>query len=522
MFKKKSRKNIIIGIIVIMITITLALSITYALWSRSHEQTTLNLVETGCFNVGFEEESPAINLVNAFPITDAQGLASEPYSFKLTNNCSITAEYVVKLEITDQTTMPLNRIKVALDDVRSSLNANLTGTSTLKKAGVVIRDTYIIYNGFLGEDEEVRHELRKWIDYFATKEETENKKIESYITIEAVASDEVVSKNLKNAILAQFGGADSITEAPVGTFENISDENDALMYKIEDDYGTSYYYRGAKDLLNNNLIFAEHQWKMIRINGDNSVRLIYNGICPNNECTINSTGGATQMQNGVYFEWSVERDDAKYVGYMYGGANGIASTSREQAVINETSSNAKIELENWYSTNIESKGYGGYISDTLFCNDRMTRGEAGGLADATNVGFESWSTDYAANYRIHTNKMPALLCGNKNDRFTVGDTIIGNGALTYPVGLITVDEASLAGGTTAINKHYYLYNGLNNWSFSPRNFISGTAVPWLVYNDGRLGNPFINGVNGLRPTLNLKSNVKVTGGGSESNPYVVV
>ena len=49
------------------------------------------------------------------------------------------------------------------------------------------------------------------------------------------------------------------------------------LYAAEDEYGISYYYRGSRKHLNNNLIFAGFQWKIIRINGDGTIRLIYNG-----------------------------------------------------------------------------------------------------------------------------------------------------------------------------------------------------------------------------------------------------
>lgn len=104
------------------------------------------------------------------------------------------------------------------------------------------------------------------------------------------------------------------------------------MYQLEDDYGTSYFYRGAKSYVNNNLIFAKHQWKIIRINGNGSIRLMYNGTCPNNSCSINDTAG-TSMGGSQFNPSDIA---AKYLGYMYGGPYGSASISRAQAVTNET------------------------------------------------------------------------------------------------------------------------------------------------------------------------------------------
>ena len=517
--KLNKRKSIMLSFTAILIALVVAISITYALWSQSHEQTNANLVESGCFNVVFEELNSAINLANIYPITDVDGLNSEPYIFKLKNTCSITAEYMVKLEITNNSTLSLDKVKVALDDEVSILSSNEMGTSTLKKAGVTISDTYIIYTGILLVGEEIAHELREWIDYSATTMEASNKVLNSYLTIEAVATDKVPIKHLNKAILAQFGGAVSIVEAPVGTFASVSSASDALMYKMEDDYGISYYYRGAKDLLKNNLIFAEHQWKIIRINGNDSVRIIYNGTCPNNECTINSTGTSTQIKTAAF---NTNNNDAKYVGYMYGGPNGTTSTSRAQAVTNETSSNVKTELESWYTTYIEIKGYSSYISDTLFCNDRRLQSEVGG--SATGPGYGNVRTNYASYYRLNANKIPTLMCGDKNDMFTVNETEKENGVLTYPVGLISADEISLAGGAWGDeNTSYYLCTNQYFLSLSPSGFYSSSAYVWAVNERGVFNlNSVLVSPGGVRSVLNLKFGVRVTGTGSATDPFVVI
>jgi len=330
--------------------------------------------------------------------------------------------------------------------------------------------------------------------------------------------DFIEASNLNEAILAQYGGAASITTASAGTFSAISTESTNVMYKIEDDYGTSYYYRGAKVLLNNNIIFAGYQWKIVRINGNESTKIIYNGSCSNNNCTINDTGTATQIKMGKYGDKS---NDAKYVGYMYGGEVGVSSTSRAQAVTNEASNSAKKELETWYIANIENKGYSDYISDTLFCNDRRLRNEVGGTS--TGPGYGSTTTLYAAYYRLYTNKIPTLLCGNKNDKFTVNDVIVGNGDLSKPVGLITGDEISLAGAINAsYNLTFYLNTDQNWWSMTPNREGNMWTMRTGGYYDGVgiLLDP-TNSV-GFRPVINLNLGTMVTGSGSATDPFVVI
>ena len=323
-------------------------------------------------------------------------------------------------------------------------------------------------------------------------------------------------------IKQQGGGASAIEVKGNPAFNVVPTTLTSGIYAAEDEYGTSYYYRGERNSLNNNLIFAGFQWKIVRINGDSSVRIIYNGVCSNNECTINSTGAPTQIKN---LAWNSTRsNDAKYVGYMYGGANGNSSASKVQAQINETSANVKIELENWYTTNIEEKGYDSYISDTLFCNDRRTRGEVGG-SDGVNVGYGTNATYYAAYYRLYTNKTPTLICGNKNDKFTINDIINGNGILEKPIGLISADEVALAGGVASTsNNSYYLYTNQIFWSISPSESGGGrAAIVWLVSSNGSLYRyAAVDFPYGLRSVLNLKSGTQVTGDGSVSNPFKII
>jgi len=335
---------------------------------------------------------------------------------------------------------------------------------------------------------------------------------------------------LADHILNERGGKENITEAPAGTFDNINGSTENVMYKMEDDYGMSYYLRGAKDYVNNNIIFAEHQWKIVRINGDGSIRIIYNGTCPNNSCIINTTGISTQIGESAFNThistaiWNTTYYyDNKYMGYMYGGAAGEASTSRMQATTNETSSTIKIYLDNWYLTNIQNKGYHSYISDTLFCNDRQLEGELEVVGYFTGTGFGTSNTAYAAPQRLANTKNPNIKCAQKNDRFTVSDTVKGNGALTYPIGLLTPDETAIAGlKFNASNFTNYLHTNQYWWTLGPGLWSVGIAYAVCVYSHGSLIIYNVSNGGGARGVLNLKSETQVTGTGTTSDPFKVV
>ena len=169
--------------------------------------------------------------------------------------------------------------------------------------------------------------------------------------------------------------------------------------------------------------------------------------------------------------------------------------------------------------------YSGYISKTaIYCNDRT-------------VGSGSWSATgssfhYAAYTRLRTNKTPTFVCSNANDRFTASTTT-GNGKLTYPIGMITADELSYAGGLwQRNNSSYYIAQNTSSgaawwWTMSPyywskdnddaRLFIVGGAT-----SAGQFTHTYVTSKRGVRPVISLKACVTVSGGnGTASNPYTV-
>ena len=323
------------------------------------------------------------------------------------------------------------------------------------------------------------------------------------------------AKNLNSTILAEFGGTAAITTIPQTELTWASSPTTAVMYRASDDYGISYYYRGAKDLLKNNLIFAGFQWKIVRINGNNTVRLIYNGTAMqfNNTGTMNSTGPDTQTGTSVFNSYG---NDNKYVGYMFGGAAGSASPNRATAITNSTNSTVKTYLDNWYLTNIVNQGSGvtSKIADVLFCNDRqLSQGNGYGTSMST------YMTLTRTNGPTFSQK---LTCTDKNDRFTVSDTSYGNAALTYPVGLINMDELTLAGGHVGVTEEsFYLYTGQGYWTMAPNGYNGAQTVVYSMGSAFPIGESVLT-ARGVRPSINITNGTQVVGDGTATNPFRVI
>ena len=283
-----------------------------------------------------------------------------------------------------------------------------------------------------------------------------------------------------NTIKTRNDFSTTLTDATTGVIYKSLDEN---QY---DDNGETYYFAGNPT--DNWVKFGGFYWRIIRINGDGTIRMIYNGP------TTDQTGETTQIGTSVF---NSNYDDNMYVGFQYtsGEVHGRGTDSTIKGV-----------LDNWYNNNLSS--YSKYIATgegASFCNDRTP---------SSGSGIGATVTDYAAYNRLYTNKAPTLKCTDTKDRFAT------------TIGLITADEVAYAGGVNfSNNSGYYLYTGQYYWTMSPSSFNSGNSRAYVFYvnTGGSLGPDIVGWVApGIRPVINLKADTQFTSGnGTSSNPYTV-
>ncbi len=290
--------------------------------------------------------------------------------------------------------------------------------------------------------------------------------------------------------------------------ERDSDKSDKGLYTMEDDYGTSYYYRG--NVTNNYVSFGGFYWRIIRLNGDGSIRLLYAGTSPD------TTGSGLQIRSSAF---NSTRTNPGYVGYMYGNT---FNSSYAETNANDNDSTIKTQLDNWYKTNIVDKNLEEYIADSGFCNDRSLSTQANNGDGVQTTG----SHTYYRGYQRYVNHTPSLECPNaSNDLFTVTNEK-GNQELTYPIGLITVDELMLGGLANGyLNRLSYTYSSSTYWTMSPSYFNVAFAAAFGFYANSvgiaDYGFWVASGL-GVRAIINLNSNVQISGGiGTANDPFVV-
>ena len=287
--------------------------------------------------------------------------------------------------------------------------------------------------------------------------------------------------------------------------ERESDKSDKGLYQMEDDDGISYYYRGS--VKNNYVKYAGYYWRIIRINGDGSVRLLYAGT------TANASGSGLNIKSAAF---NSKRDNPAYVGYMYGST---LNTSYEKTNANENDSNIKKELDNWYKTHILGTSNESVIADAGFCNDRS-------LSSGDGYSTTGSTTIYGPYHRYYQTKQPTLKCAQTNDLFTLSTNTKGNKALTYPIGLITVDELTMSGYAAGyINKSAYTYSTSHYWTMSPSFFhVPDAAMHEFFLNSAgyHSSTPVTSNI-GVRAVVNLSSDAQISGGiGTSNSPYEIV
>ena len=373
----------------------------------------------------------------------------------------------------------------------------------------------------LDNEEEIRTEKNSYTFEGLEKDSvhTVTVRVEDAAGNEASATDEVtVGLRAGDVILAHYSTvltrtnfSSTVTNTTTGTIYKSANES---QY---DDDGEVYYFAGNPT--DNWFYFGGFYWRIVRINGDGSIRLIYNGT------STNQKGNSTMINTSQVFNDS--KNNNMYVGYMYqsGQVHGL-----------QTNSSIKTTLDNWYISNLADEA--NYLDGNAgFCGDRYPSTSSSSSNGKGGTG--TTTTYYGAHIRLRSGKNPSFKCRDSQDLYTTNGSSKGNGALIVnnsnnenyrdetptPIGLITADEVAFAGGVVgSSNSSYYLYNKAYYWTMSPYYFRSAnsSALVFVVPDNGNLGGTDVDTSRGVRPVINIRSDVAMTGSGTTSDPFKIV
>ena len=303
------------------------------------------------------------------------------------------------------------------------------------------------------------------------------------------------------------------------------------LYSSIDEDGTTYYYRG--NIKNNNFQFGTYDedyyvvygsgtdgyyqsqescqaagvsdcssqplapagskmyWKIVRINGDGSIRLIYNGTSANDSSfTIGST------------PYNLNDDDPKYTGYAYD---------------NGTDSFVKREIDTWYNNTLgKNSNYDSMVILGRFCSDSSGYNYDGDGSFASYDRLVQASSDFAKD------NAPTFACPSTSESY--------GGSYRLKAGLITADELVYAGESYSVEGNSYLNSGQDGppyWTMTPNR-----GTPYWTRGEGYSSSNYImvtflsfNGIShfyNLRPVINIKTDgMTLIGDGTMENPYTL-
>ena len=315
------------------------------------------------------------------------------------------------------------------------------------------------------------------------------------------------------------------------------------LFEAEDEDGTSYYFRGA--VTTNNVQFGEYPsdyyvyvdgndayyqsqenckeanmgyededrctqvklasagdkmyWKIVRVNGDGSLRLIYNGT----SATPDNSDLAHSYSVGNTF-YNLEPDNPKYAGYTYD---------------NGTDSFIKREVDTWYKDALGSSIYDSKVSSGRFCSDSSGYREETMMGGSVFASFDRLASVFGKlmGLEMQENVTPTLKCPTTSESY--------GGSYRLKAGLITADELVLAGESFGgVISNSYLTAGDNEflwyWSMTPFAFNHAYARVWVEF-DG-LGNDSVISRYAVRPVINVTTdNGFASGDGTAQNPYIL-
>ncbi len=533
------KKQVILVLATFALVGIVLVSSSYALFQKTFVDTKTQSISLGDLSIVFSNgtivdgqyqelsDSNAITLNNLMPQTDSEAIAdnSNVYNFVIHNGGTLAYSYTIKLQDDeDQTnTLSHNYIRYKINDENPWLLGNTTND--------------IIYEYVINPGESHTFTLKVWLaeaEKYQVPDSALGASAYLRINIEGEAANIRAPKGWKYAEEGTLLYGIKQNEPTLNTGGTVPGQavatTDEGLKEAKDDYGTSYYYRGAVE--DNYVVFANKCWRIVRITGDGSIKLVLHND-DEAGCNINDNSKNFAKYDGVHGSTYFNNDatvntTASGVGFMYGNKD---ATNFLEAQANEHDSTILTNLKAWYdyatTFTINEKDM---LADVIWCGDKSLK---------SGEGYGSTASFFGVLERINN---PSLVCpniegNNKLSKYTAStstDGGYGNGALNgYKIGLLTADEMIFAGGRAwggNNNSNYYLYNNKYYWTMSPYSFndTNNKAVMLLVYTQGYLDYGSTADGFALRPAIALKSDVKyrldgpANTAGQVDNPFIIV
>lgn len=450
-------------VLVCLLTASLFISTSYGLWKITSPKDDIVSFNNGCFEIISLDEQITINDMQ--PLSIENGKALTPYTYSIKNTCNEEKEVEIRLNILDSNTLDIRGLTVFMSG-DSSLEP--TKYNTLKNSRTTmegIASSKILNSIVVKPNKTVRTNLKIWLD---EKEVSSTSKEQVFNAVVEITDKETITlPTFKETILTNNGGEESIIGKGAPNFSLIASENEGLYTSLDED-GATYYFRG--NVTNNYVSFANRLWRIVRVNGDETVRLI--------------------LQDSLEAkEFNTSKNSTSYAGYTINSGEEIENST------------IKTTLDTWYQENIVNSNLNNFVATSKYCND-------------TTSYSEKYHIYYNGYNRIAKNTTPSLICQDNSEGF--------GGKYRLKVGLLSADELVMAGALyDNANPSFYLNNNTDFYTMTPSDYYYYSAYMMFLKADGTLDDVSVSQKKAIRPVISLKASTVVVGDGTIENPYKI-
>lgn len=276
---KETKRKIRVMVVGIVGVVLLLIGISFATFSSNLEGTQVQGIKAGCLKVDMTDNGN-LTIDKAAPDTDENGLKSEPYTYKITNNCNVDAFFKATINVLEGSNLDnVNKIKVAIDGdsyLAPTIEGNLEETELVDDSELDVVKTFKLDEGFIASGESKTFNLRTWIDYDV--EEISGSLLNKIIIL-STANQGLGIAYSKNTAGYSVIEKNTVLQNPNFSLIAPSDDQESGVVRVKDGNDVTYHFRGAP---NNNLTFAGLDWKIVSTNSDGSINIVLNDIIENN------------------------------------------------------------------------------------------------------------------------------------------------------------------------------------------------------------------------------------------------
>lgn len=455
--KKRYKKALMI--IFILFLGVLGVSTGYGVWtSIKDDEGSVSSTTLNCFKIYYSNETDEINMTNIIPMLNEEGVETSPYTVTITNICSEEKELQVRLNLMETTTVNIDSLTIKVSGNIEKETSLYKSLKNVKSTMAGVKNSKLLGTVKIPSSATVRTNIKLWFDEKKVNDIGQDTILNT--RFELVDSASASKNNFAETIILDH----TLNETQVDYATMTGDG----LFKITNDSGDYYYFRGVVE--DNYVSFAGEVWRIVGIDNNQAVKLVYNGNVGNSS-------------------FSKYRNAIDYTGmkYIY---NGVPIDNQ----INKF-------LLSWYEENIFDKGYDKSVAEANYCND----------SSSTLEGYHRY---FGAYTRIITNKAPSVLCPETSEDF--------GGMVKQKVALLTIDEVVLSGLVDgANNTTNYLYQANDYYTMSPAEYYNYTPYIFYVNGAGQILRTAPTDVMTIRPVITLDSSITVIGKGTKEEPYTL-